>query len=62
MMAPVSRSQANRRAYLNANVVAPAQGLNGKGGILIEDGWILAAGPKVTRDSIERLTRTKPGE
>lgn len=52
MMAPVSRSQANRRAYLNANVVAPAQGLNGKGGILIEDGWILAAGPKVTRDSI----------
>ncbi len=41
----------NRRAYVNANIVAPAQGLNGKGGILIEDGWILAVGPKVTRES-----------
>jgi len=31
----------NRRAYINANIVAPAQNLNGKGGTLIEDGWIL---------------------
>jgi dihydroorotase len=52
MMTPVSRSTSARRAYLNAHIVAPAQGLNGKGGILIEDGWILAAGPKVTRDSV----------
>jgi dihydroorotase len=51
MMTPVSRSTTPRRAYVNANIVAPAQGLNGKGGILIEDGWILAVGPKVTRDS-----------
>jgi dihydroorotase len=50
-MAPMSRS-ASRRAYLNANIVAPAQGLNGKGGILIEDGWILAVGPKVTQASL----------
>jgi len=42
----------SRRAYLNARIVAPAQGLDGPGGVLIEDGWILAAGPKVTRDSI----------
>jgi dihydroorotase len=36
---------------VNASVVAPAQGLRDKGGVLIEDGWILAAGPKVTRES-----------
>ena len=50
MMTPMKQS-ASRRAYVNANIVAPAQGLNGKGGILIEDGWILAVGPKVTRES-----------
>jgi dihydroorotase len=49
-MTPAPRSNARRRAYVNANIVDPAQGLNGKGGILIEDGWILAVGPKVTRD------------
>ena len=52
MIAPASRSANTRRAYLNATIVAPAQGLNGRGGLLIEDGWILAAGPKVTRDSV----------
>ena len=51
MRPPAPRSSASRRAYVNASIVAPAQGLNGKGGILIEDGWILAAGPKVTRQS-----------
>ena len=51
MMTPASRSAAGRRAYVNANIVAPAQGLNGKGGILIEGGWILAVGPKVTRET-----------
>ena len=51
MMTPASRSAAGRRAYINANIVAPAQGLNGKGGILIEGGWILAVGPKVTRET-----------
>jgi len=56
MMAPASRGQASRRAYLNATIVAPGQGLNGKGGLLIEDGWILAAGPKVTRDSVGAAT------
>ena len=52
MIAPANRNANNRRAYLNADIVAPAQGLNGKGGLLIEDGWILAVGPKVTRDSV----------
>jgi dihydroorotase len=47
-----SKPHASRRAYINANIVAPAQGLNGRGGILVEDGWILAAGPKVTRESV----------
>ena len=51
MMTPASRSAAGRRAYINANIIAPAQGLNGKGGILIEGGWILAVGPKVTRET-----------
>ncbi len=50
MMAPAHEA-ARRRAYLNAHIVAPAQGLNGKGGILIEDGWILAVGPQVTRET-----------
>ena len=47
-----------RRAYVNASIVAPAQGLNGKGGILVEDGWILDVGPKVTKDSVGGATVT----
>ncbi len=50
MMTPMKQA-ASRRAYVNATIVAPAQGLNGPGGILIDDGWILAVGPKVTRES-----------
>lgn len=48
MMAPVSRATSNRRAYVNARFIDPSQGLDGSGGIIIEDGWILAAGPNVT--------------
>jgi dihydroorotase len=48
---PAAKTTAPRRAYVNANIVAPGQKLNGHGGLLIEDGWILAAGPKVTRDN-----------
>jgi dihydroorotase len=51
MMPPVPHDAGRRRAYVNANIVAPAQGLNGKGGVLIEDGWILAVGPTVTRET-----------
>ena len=49
--------KSNRRAYLNAHVVAPQQGLNGVGGLLIEDGWILAAGPQVTREMVGAATQ-----
>ena len=52
MIAPVLAPVSHRRAYLNANIVAPAQGLNGLGGILIDDGWILAVGPKVSKENI----------
>jgi dihydroorotase len=49
--------KSNRRAYVNAEVIAPQQGLNGKGGVLIEDGWILAAGPQVTREMVGATTQ-----
>jgi dihydroorotase len=49
MISPGGTSQ--RRAYVNAMVIDPVSGLNGPGGILIDDGWILAVGAKVTRDS-----------
>ena len=48
----INRSAHNRRAWVNAKIIAPAQGLNGKGGILVEDGWILAVGNQVTRDMV----------
>jgi dihydroorotase len=41
-----------RRAYINAHILSPREGMDGKGGILVEDGWILAVGPSVTRDSV----------
>lgn len=46
------KQQSRRRAYVNAQIVAPAQGLTGRGGIIIEDGWILDVGAKVTRESV----------
>jgi dihydroorotase len=51
MMAPSAKHSAGRKAYLNARLIDPAQNLDEKGGLLIEDGWILAAGPKVTSQS-----------
>lgn len=42
----------SRRAYVNAKVLAPMQGLDCEGGILVEDGWILAVGKAVTRESV----------
>jgi dihydroorotase len=41
-----------RRAFLNAHILSPREGLDGKGGLLIEDGWILAVGAAVTKDSV----------
>lgn len=47
MMAPLQRGGSDRRAYVNARLVDPASGTEAKGGILVEDGWILAAGAQV---------------
>jgi dihydroorotase len=51
MMAPVSRATSSRRAYVNARIVDPSQGFDGMGGVVIEDGWILSAGPNVTQQA-----------
>ena len=56
MRAPASKTSSGRKAYVNARIVAPAQGLSGAGGLMIEDGWILAAGPKVTRATAGSVT------
>ncbi len=45
-----------RKAYVNAHVLSPREGLDGKGGILFEDGWILSVGATVTRDSVGAAT------
>jgi dihydroorotase len=52
----IDRKSSSRRAYVNAHIVAPAQGLNGPGGLLIEDGWILAVGADVTAASAGAAT------
>ncbi len=52
----IAARNGSRRAYVNARILAPAQGLDGLGGILIEDGWILAVGSAVTRDSVGAAT------
>jgi dihydroorotase len=40
-----------RKAFINAHILSPREGLNGPGGLLMEDGWILAVGPNVTRET-----------
>jgi dihydroorotase len=45
-----------RKAYVNAHILSPHEGLDGKGGILFEDGWILSVGAGVTRDSVGAAT------
>jgi dihydroorotase len=52
IVAPALPLASSRKAFLNAKIVAPAQGLNSEGGILMDDGWILAAGPKVTKETV----------
>src|SRR5438876_263962 len=51
MMAPSAKQSSGRKAYLNARLVDPAQGLDDKGGLLIEDGWILADGNKAVANA-----------
>jgi len=42
------RGRPERRAFVNAHIVDPSQGLDAAGGIVIADGRIVAIGPKVT--------------
>ena len=37
-----------RRGYLNAHLIDASSGIDGSGGILIDDGRIVAVGPQVT--------------
>jgi len=52
MMTAAAKQGAGRKAYVNARLVDPAQGLDGPGGILFEDGWILSSGAKITAQSL----------
>jgi predicted amidohydrolase YtcJ len=47
MMVRPPQHQSSRRAYINAQVHTPAGPV--AGGVLIDGGWILAAGKDVTR-------------
>lgn len=51
MLADLRQRSDGRRAYVNAHLVDPEQGFDGKGGILVADGRIIAAGPKVKASS-----------
>ena len=48
-MSPVTSlvRDGRRRAFLNARLIDPASGTDGPGGVLIEDGRIIASGPSV---------------
>ena len=48
----IAARKTDRRAYVNAHILSPYQGHDGIGGLLVEDGWILAAGSSVTRNSV----------
>ena len=51
MLADLRQRSDGRRAYVNAHLVDPAQGFDGKGGLIVADGRIIAAGPKVKASS-----------
>ena len=46
------RGDATRRAFINARLIDPSQGLDTTGGIVIADGRIVASGANVTRASL----------
>lgn len=45
-------AEPGRKAWLNARIVDPAQGLDSQGGLLVEDGAIVGSGPDVTAQSV----------
>jgi dihydroorotase len=42
------RGSGERRAWVNARLLDPSQGLDARGGLLVADGRVVAIGPKVT--------------
>jgi dihydroorotase len=48
----------SRHAYVNAHIIAPQQGLNGIGGVLYENGRIIAVGHLVTKEMVGGVTPT----
>ncbi len=46
-----------RRAFVNARIVSPANGLDETGGVLIEGGYILAVGKEVTAAQVGSSTK-----
>lgn len=51
-------AEPGRRAWLNARIVDPSQNIDTTGGLLIENGVIIASGSSVTRDSVGADTVT----
>ncbi len=45
-----------RKAYLNGHLLSPREGLDSLGGVLIDDGRIIAVGGSVTRDHVGSQT------
>jgi len=48
----IAKRDRTRRAYVNAQLVDPANGLDEKGGVLIEDGRIVTIGKDVTNSTV----------
>jgi dihydroorotase len=48
--------KSQRHVYLNAKIIAPQDKLNGIGGVLFENGRIIAAGIHVTKDMVGSMT------
>ncbi|CAN5507446.1 dihydroorotase [soil metagenome] len=51
-MIAAARNSAGRKAYINARLLDPAHNIDAPGGVLIEDGWILASGSQVNAQTV----------
>ena len=54
----IANRDKSRRVYLNAHLIDPASGLDEKGGVLIEDGRIVAIGKDVTHSNAGSVRTT----
>ncbi|MGF7162743.1 dihydroorotase [Rhodoligotrophos appendicifer] len=58
MILPAGQTVENgARAYINAQIVDPSTGYEGRGGLITENGDVTACGPDVTADSVGDLRR-----